>query len=90
VGRRRLRSPTTFLGVHTAVARRRVSDGSGSCRSPSFVGQVAGAQCRADHARVLTNARAGEIHTLVTDATADPEELERIAARGVDVHVVPA
>ena len=30
----------------------------------------------------------GEIHTLVTDDTADPDELERIAARGVDVHVV--
>ncbi|CAN5344620.1 hypothetical protein BH11ACT1_BH11ACT1_25090 [soil metagenome] len=32
----------------------------------------------------------GEIHTLVTDDTADPDELERIAARGVDVHVVRA
>lgn len=30
-----------------------------------------------------------EIHTLVTDATADPAELERIAAAGVDIHVVP-
>lgn len=31
-----------------------------------------------------------EIHTLVTDVTADPEELDRIAAAGVEVHVVDA
>jgi DeoR family transcriptional regulator of aga operon len=31
-----------------------------------------------------------EIQTLVTDATADPEELDRIAAAGVDIHVVDA
>ncbi|WP_264466192.1 DeoR/GlpR family DNA-binding transcription regulator [Pengzhenrongella sicca] len=30
----------------------------------------------------------GEIHVLVTDSTADQEELERIAAAGVEIHVV--
>lgn len=31
-----------------------------------------------------------EIHTLVTDASANSEELDRIAAAGVDIHVVDA
>lgn len=30
-----------------------------------------------------------EIQTLVTDDTADPEELDRIAATGIEIHVVP-
>ena len=32
----------------------------------------------------------GEIHVLVTDSTADSAELERIAAAGVEIHVVDA
>jgi DeoR family transcriptional regulator of aga operon len=30
----------------------------------------------------------GQIHELVTDSTADRDELERIAAAGVTIHVV--
>lgn len=32
----------------------------------------------------------GEVHVLVTDSTADPDELDRIRAAGVEVVVVPA
>src|SRR5450756_2694718 len=71
-------SPYAAIRPRTGRRFPRVSDESGSCGSPSFVHQVASKECRADHACVLTNARAQQSRTSVKRQEGIQPSLERL------------